>query len=178
MLQRSTFLLRMLLACFWCLSILAVPVTSRADIALSFMPTEEAKFLIKGEGYEGIVTLKLTVDYDTAYLSAPAVTVMGGNLLQGAPLDQSPGRLQLTIQTEAQSPVFEACLFFQKRGEFPAVINFVTAEATLPDGAQQPLAVVMLANPNLPQQGPPESVVGLVAANPELQAAQTGEHEK
>jgi len=168
----------MLLTCFCSLSILAVPITSRAEIALSFMPTEEAKFLIKGEGYEGIVTLKLTVDYDTAYLSAPEVTVMGAQLLQATPPDAPPGRLQLTIQTEAQSPVFEACLFFQKRGEFPAVINYVTAEATVPNGAQQPLAVVMLANPNLPQQGPPESVTGLVAADPELQAAQTGEYEK
>jgi len=73
---------------------------------------------------------------------------MGGTLLQGAPLDATPGRLYLNIQTEEQSPVFEACLFFQKQGDCPAVINFVTAEVADLAGAQQPAAVVMLANPN------------------------------
>jgi hypothetical protein len=170
--------LRMLLACFWSLLILAVPSSSRADISLSFMPTEEAKFLFKGEGYEGVATIHLTVDYDSTYLSAPEVTVMGGKLLQGAPPDTPPGRLQLDIQTDEQSPVFEACLFFRKQGDSPAVINFVTAEAIDPGGAQQPLAVVMLPNPNLSQQRPAGSVEGVPSANPELQTAPTVESEE
>jgi hypothetical protein len=164
--------LRMLLACICSLSILTVPITSRAEIALSFIPTEDAKFLIKGEGSEGAVTVYLTVDYDTTFLYAPQVTVMGGELLQGDSPDAPPGRLHLAIRTEEQSPVFEACIFFQKQGDFPAIINFVTAESTGPGGSQQPIAVAMLANPNLPQHGPEEKVVGAATADQGLRAAQ------
>ena len=176
--HRSGYPLPMLLACFWSLTILAVPISSRADIALSFIPTEEAKFLVKGEGCEGGVTVHLTLDYDASYLSAPQVTVMGGKLLQGAPPDTPPGRLQLDILTEEQSPVFEACIFFQKQGDFPVVINFVTAEVTGRTGAQQPVPVAMLANPNAPQTDPIEPAEVGTAADPELQAAQKGELDK
>jgi hypothetical protein len=150
MLHRSTFLLRMLPACFWLLFTLVVPMSSHADIALSFIPIEEAKFLIKGEGYEGVVSIHLTIDYDATYLTDPQVTVMGGKLNEGARGSTVPGRLLLDILNEEHSPVFEACVFFQKQGDYPAVINFVMAEVTDPAGARQPVLVAMMANPNAP----------------------------
>jgi hypothetical protein len=165
----------MLSICLWSLSILAAATPSRADVVISFIPTEEAKFLIKGNGLEGIASVTLTVDYDTTYLSAPEVTVMGGKLGEGGLGNAPPGRLNLNILNNEHSSTFEACIFFQKQGDYPAVINFVTAEVTDLGGRLQPAAVAMMANPNTSQLNPVESSEGGAAEDSEPQAAQNGE---
>lgn len=128
------------------------PLPSRAECLLSFIPIEESKYLLKGEGCEGIAAVKLTVDYDTTYLFAPDVVVMGGRLPEedrGAATP--PGKLQLHILNDDRNAVFEATIYFQKREEYPSVINFVTAEVTDLSGAQKPAPVEMVAPVNSPQ---------------------------
>jgi len=132
------------------------PLLARAECSLTFTPIEESKYLLKGEGFDEAAALTFTVDYDTAYLFAPDVTVMGGNLLEedrGA--STPPGKLQLHILNQDHNAVFEATIFFQKRGDYPPVINFVTAEVTDPSGAVSPVPVQMAAPVNLPQEEVP-----------------------
>ena len=138
----------LLLAWFWFISI---PAVSQAELSLSFTPIEEAKFLIKGTGWEEDAFLKLAIDYDATYLITPEATIMGGILQKGSRLDATPGQVQLKVINDGQSPNFEVCIFFQKQGEYPAVINFVTAEATGPTGIRHSVPVAMKANPNTPQ---------------------------
>ncbi|HBG04842.1 MAG: hypothetical protein A2075_11410 [Geobacteraceae bacterium GWC2_58_44] len=136
---------------------LANPLLCHAECSLTFIPIEESKYLLKGEGCQDIAELTFAVDYDTAYLFAPDVTVMGGRLMEedrGA--STPPGNLRLHISNVDHSAVFEATVFFQKRGEYPAVINFVTAELTDRSGDVRPLPVQMAAPVNTPQdeEGP------------------------
>ncbi|HBA88149.1 MAG TPA: hypothetical protein DCZ75_09250 [Geobacter sp.] len=132
------------------------PLLAGAECSLSFLPIEESKYLLKGEGFDGVAALTFTVDYDTAYLFAPDVTVMGGNLLeQDRGASAPPGKLRLHILNQDRNAAFEATIFFQKRGDYPPVINFVTAEATDPSGAVSPVPVQMAAPVNLPQEEVP-----------------------
>lgn len=133
---------------------LANPLLCRAECSLTFTPIEESKYLLKGEGCEEIAELSFTVDYDTAYLFAPDVTVMGGRLMEedrGA--STPPGKLQLHHLNENHEPLFEATIFFQKRGDYPPVINFVTAEVVDRSGEVRPVQVEMAAPVNTPQDG-------------------------
>ncbi|MCM2359960.1 MAG: hypothetical protein NDI77_17545 [Geobacteraceae bacterium] len=141
------------------------PLPARAECLLSFVPIEESKYLLKGEGCEGIASVHLTVDYDTTYLFAPDVVVMGGRLQEedrGAATP--PGNLQLHILNDDHSAAFEATLYFQKRGEYPPVINFVTAEVADLSGAQRPVPVEMVAPVNSPQGGEAPAVTTPEAA--------------
>jgi hypothetical protein len=117
---------------------------------LSFTPIEEAKFIVKGVWVDA-TAVDLVIDYDTTYLVAPEATIMGGFLQETERLDATPGRVWLRATNDGQSPNLEICLFFQKQGQFPAIINFVSAEATGPGGRIRPVPVVMKANPNLPK---------------------------
>ena len=129
------------------------PPLSVAECSLTFVPIEESKYLLQGSGCEDVAALAFTVDYDTAYLFSPEVTVMGGGLVEedrGA--SAPPGKLQLHILNQDHSDVLEATVFFQKRGEYPAVINCVTAELADLSGAVSPVQVQMAAPVNLPQE--------------------------
>jgi hypothetical protein len=131
---------------------LAAPAPSHAECSLTFIPIEESKYLLKGEGFERIAAVTFTVDYDTTYLFAPDVVVMGGRLLEedrGAATP--PGNLQLHILNEEHNAVFEATIYFEKRGDYPAVINFVRAEVADLSGALRPVPVEMVAPVNSPQ---------------------------
>jgi hypothetical protein len=66
-----------LLVWFWSISIMAAPAAAQAEMSLSFTPIEEAKFLIKGAGWEDATSVEVTIDYDTTYLTAPEATIMG-----------------------------------------------------------------------------------------------------
>jgi hypothetical protein len=138
---------------FLCLLGLATPINSHADVTLSLTPIEEAKFLLKSDGWDQGASVHLTFDYDTTYLTTPEATIMGGTLH----LDEIPGRLLLDIQNEEQSAGFEVCIFFHKQGDFPAVINFVTAESGDRHGTRQPLSVEMRENPNRAKTELPEA---------------------
>lgn len=144
------YLKLILLVGLWFFCTLLAPVPIEAASPLSFTPIEEAKFLIKG-GWIDTSTLDLVIDYDTTYLVAPEATIMGGLLQESEHLDATSGRVLLRAINNGQSLNFEICLFFQKKGQFPAIINFVTAEATGPGGRIRPVPVVMKANPNLPK---------------------------
>jgi hypothetical protein len=148
LLSKSTRLF--LLVWFWSISVMAAPAAAQAEMSLSFTPIEEAKFLIKGAGWEDATSVEVTIDYDTTYLTAPESTIMGGILRGGSHPDATPGRLQLTAINDGQSPNFEVCIFFQKQGRHPAVINFVTAEVTGP-AEKYSVPVEMKPNPNTPQ---------------------------
>jgi hypothetical protein len=131
---------------------LAAPAPSRAESSFTFLQIEDSKYLFKGEGVEGVSAATFTVDYDTTYLFSPEVSVMGGKLLEedrgaGTP----PGNLRFNILNEDHSAVFEACIYFQKRGDYPPVINFVTAEVTDLSGAPRPVPVAMAAPVNVPR---------------------------
>jgi len=115
------------------------PLPACAECSLTFIPIEESKYLLKGEGFAGIAKLTFTVDYDTAYLFAPDVSVMGGRLLEedrGA--STPPGKLQLHVLNEDHNAVFEAT-------------NFVTAEVADLSGEVRPVPVQMEAPVNLPE---------------------------
>lgn len=144
---------------------LAAPALSRADSSLTFMPIEESKYLLKGTGFEEIAAITFTVDYDTTYLFAPDVVVMGGRLQEedrGA--GATPGNLQLHILNDDRSAVFEATIYFQKRGDYPAVINFVTAEVADPSGSLRPVPVEMVTPPHSPDK--PEQAEARPAPEP------------
>ena len=126
------------------------PLPACAESSLTFFPIEESKYLLKGEGFEGVAALTFTVDYDTAYLFAPDVSVMGGRLLE-EDCGASPGNLQLHVLNEDHNAVLEATIYFQKRGEYPPVINFVTAEVADLSGGVRPVPVHMEAPVNLPE---------------------------
>ncbi len=160
---------RLFLACFCCLLFLVTPDSSPAEVALSFIPIEESKYLLRGEGCEAVASVKLTIDYDTTYLSAPEVTVMGVRLPEG---DHSatPGSLQLHILNDDHNAVFETTVYFQKRGDYPPVINFVTAEVADLSGAERPVPVEVMAPVNLPQSGEVPAV-----ANPAQDQAATSQ---
>lgn len=152
MVFQRTYPLRRALAISLALLVLALPAAVLAETVVSFVPIEEAKFLIRGTGWESGETVHLIVDYDTTYLAVPEVTVMGGALGAAWPGQVAPGRVELEVYNTELSPGFEACIFFRKDGTFPAVINYVTAESTDPDGLRQSLSVMLLPNPNLPQE--------------------------
>lgn len=160
MLHRHMYPLRMLVASVMFVSVLALPIFSYAGVTLQFIPIEEAKFLVRGVGWQHGTSVNLTIDYDTSYLTAPEATAMGGGLYAQSGSGAAPGRLQLTILNEEHSPAFEVCIFFQKQGAYPAIINFVTAQMTDITGAQQPVPVVMRANPNIPVPDQTESAMG------------------
>lgn len=144
--------LNLILTCICCLLYLVIPAASTAEISLSFIPIEEAKYLLRGEGCEGATSFNFAVDYDTTYLSAPEVTVMGGRLPEGdRGASTPPGNLQLHILNEDHNAVFEATVFFLKRGDYPPVINFVTAEVADLSGAVRPVSVAMMTPVNSPQ---------------------------
>jgi len=140
---------------------LAAPQPARSECALSFLPIEESKYLLKGEGCEEAASVSITVDYDTAYLFAPEATVMGGSFPEEYRTAlQTPGSLQLRILNEERSAALEATLYFQKRGDYPAVINFVTAEVADLSGAVSPVQVEMAAPANLPEEEVPGKPAG------------------
>ena len=147
--------LLLFVALFLCL---ARPLLVRAECSLAFTPIEESKYLLTGKGCEEVAQLAVTLDYDTAYLFAPEVTVMGGMLLeQDRGASTPPGTLRLQIRKENNDPSFEATVYFQKRGEYPAVINFVTAEAAQRSGEVGPLQVQMAEPVNTPEEDPAAS---------------------
>lgn len=132
----------------FCLSI-----SANAGSGITFFPIEDAKYIIRGEGWQQGDSVQLTVAYDNTYLVTPEVTTMGGELLERSRIGAVQGQLQLSIHNEEQSPGFEICIFFRKQGDYPAVINYVTAEISDPSGFRRPLPVGMLENPNLPKSG-------------------------
>ncbi len=163
---------RWFLAAICMLLCLVTPAPSRAENPLTFIPIEESKYLLKGEGFEGIAAITFTVDYDTTYLFDPQVTVMGGKLLEedrGA--TSPPGNLQLHILNEDHNAFFEATIYFQKRGDYPAVINFVTAEVTDRSGALRPIPVTMVAPPpSMNEPKPAEAAPAPTSPSPEVGA--------
>jgi len=157
---------------------LVTPVLSRAASSLSFIPIEESKYLLRGEGCEGIATVTFTVDYDTTYLFAPDVVVMGGKLLEeDRGVVARPGNLQLHILNEEHNAVFEATIYFQKRGDYPAIVNFVTAEVTDLSGALRPVPVEMVAPPPLTGEPQPAEAASDPASPPPDFSAETLTHE-
>jgi len=140
--------------------IMAAPAVAGAEMSLSFTPIEEAKFLIAGAGWEDAASLDVIVDYDAAFLAEPEATIMGGMLQTGPRLDVVPGRLQFRVINNGQSPNFEVCVFFQKRGEQPAVIHSVTAAVIGRTGRVYRTPVAIRPNPNTPrkQDAEPERI--------------------
>jgi hypothetical protein len=130
------------------------PNRAPAELTISFTPIEEAKFLFKGADWADTDSVQLTVAYDTTYLTAPEATIMGGIIQHTTIQSAEPGRLQLRVRSDGLSPNFEICIFFQKLGEYPAVINFVTAEATSLTGIVHHVPVLRQRNPNAPQLPP------------------------
>lgn len=159
---------------------LAAPALSHADSSLTFMPIEESKYLLKGTGFEEVAAVTFTVDYDTTYLFAPDVVVMGGRLQEedrGA--GAAPGNLQLHILNDDRNAVLEATIYFQKRGDYPAVINFVTAEVADPSGSLRPVTVEMVTPPHSPDkpeqaEAPPAPEPGAESLLKELVAQTDG----
>lgn len=153
--RASAVLKRCLLPAAGLFLYLADPAPARSECALSFLPIEESKYLLQGKGCEEAASLTFTVDYDTAYLFAPEATVMGGRFPEEfRTAQQTPGSLKLQILNEERSAVLEATLYFQKRGDYPAVINFVTAELTDVSGAVSAAQVEMAAPANVPEEEP------------------------
>lgn len=138
------------LACVFILTLL-IPSSLPASDLLRFLPIEESKFVLRGEGWQQEEVVSATVYYDSTCLAAPEATAMGGELLELSRIGAVPGQLQLVIHNDRQSPGFEICLFFEKQDNCPAVIHFVTAEQDDPSGGRKPLQVEMLENPNLSQ---------------------------
>jgi len=156
---------------------LAAPQPARSECTLSFLPIEESKYLLTGKGCEEALSLNVTVDYDTSYLFAPEATAMGVSLVEDEPgAAAAPGSLRLHILNLDQSGALEATIFFRKRGEYPAVINFVTAEVAYRSGGVSPVQIDMAAPVNLPEEevaGKPADEAPTVAEKPlhELLAA-------
>ncbi len=126
------------------------PATAPAGTTVSFLPIEEAKFLVKAEDLADVAKLVATIEYDTTYLARPEATVSGGRLLEAAGIETSPGRLRLEMIPDPGSTQIEACVFFQKLGDYPAVINFVTAEIIDHAGQELTAPVAMLPALNAP----------------------------
>lgn len=138
---------------------LVIPLTSRAECTLTFLPMEESKYLLKGTGCEGIAAVNFTVDYDATDLSAPRVDVMGGRMLEedGGEATSRPGSLEVHIlRDDPRAGYFEACVYFQKREAYPAVINFVTAEIADLSGELKPVPVEIV--PPVPGMNDPDPV--------------------
>lgn len=125
---------------------------AQAECSLSFLPIEESKYLLKANGCQDASLISFAVDYDTAYLFGPELTIMGGELDDAPAPSARPGLLRVGIRNPDRNKMIEGTLFFQKRGEFPAVINFVTAEVSDKTGAASPLPVELAAPVNLPEE--------------------------
>lgn len=154
---------------------LTAPVPSHAECSLAFLPMEPSKYLLKGTECEGIAAVTVTVDYDSTDLFFPQVDVMGGMLLEkdrGAAT--TPGSLLLHIQREDPSAgYFEVTVYFQKREDYPAVINFVTVEVTDLSGASRPIPVEMVEpSPTMNEPVPVDLAAETIAA-PALTAVTT-----
>ncbi|MBI1920601.1 MAG: hypothetical protein HYS23_05930 [Geobacter sp.] len=134
---------------------LAVPAVSRAETSLTFVQMEESKYVVKGEGLEGIAAINIIVDYDSTFPDAPQVNVMGGELLKKeGEAASTPGTLKLRILREDTKAGFEVCIYFQETGDYTAAINFVTAEVADLAGGTRPVPVEILP---LPSPKEPES---------------------
>jgi hypothetical protein len=156
---------------------LITPALSLAEVSLTFLPMEESKYLIRGQGFEGISAVNLTVDYDTTYLFFPQVDVMGGELLEenrGAAT--SPGNLELHIRRQDPNAPFEVTIYFQKRGPFDAIINFVTAEVADLSGDFRPVIVEMV-KPS-PSMNEPDAPVSPTHPAPESDGAPAAPEEE
>lgn len=137
---------------------LVTPAPGRAECSLTFLPMEESKYLLKGEGCEGVAAVNVTVDYDSTDPSPPKVEVMGGRLLEeDSERGSSPGSLQVRIEREDPGAgYFEACVYFHEIAAYPAVINFVTAEIADMSDDLRPVLVEMV--PPVPGMNDPDPI--------------------
>lgn len=146
-------------AAVFALLCLIAPALGRAECSLTFLPMEESKYLLKGTGCAGIAAVNFTVDYDATDLFTPRVDVMGGRMLEedGGEATSRPGSLEIHIlRDDPGAGYFEACVYFQKREDYPAVINFVTVEVADLSGEWRPVPVKVV--PPVPGMNEPDPV--------------------
>ncbi len=127
---------------------LSCPLPSSAGMTLTVTSPGDGTFCLAGANVDGVEAVELTVDYDTTYLANPQVGLQGGTFTSISA--DSPGKISAGIFRENPDVVFEMDLVFEKKGEYPGIINYVTATMKDTEGRSYPVPVTIVSPPPRP----------------------------
>jgi hypothetical protein len=134
---------------------LLCPVTSWAVMILTVTSNGEGMFYLRGSHVSGVESVDIMVDYDTTFLAAPEVGLAGGTFTSLSSDD--PGRIYAKIVREYPDAEFDLDVRFERRGESPGIINFVTATMRDTAGRVFPVPVSIIAPPPPPMVPPADA---------------------
>jgi hypothetical protein len=131
---------------------LCSPLPSSAEMTMTVTTPGDGVFYLVGANVDDVEAVDLTVDYDTTFLANPQVGLQGGTFT-GISAD-TPGKLSVSVFREYPEAVFELDLNFERRGDFPGVINYVTATMKDTEGRHYPVHVTIISPPPPPVKHP------------------------
>jgi hypothetical protein len=103
-----------------------------AEITMFVSPDGDGRFIVEGDNARGVEAIDLMIGYDTGSLANPKVETQGGTVTDV--YAGTPGIVNVTITRDDPEATFELYLKFDKKGDSPGVINYVTATARGEDG--------------------------------------------
>src|SRR5262245_3961771 len=119
-----------LLVCL--LAALSGPVQAFGEITMFASPDGDGRFIIEGDNAQGVTSIELTIGYDAAALSNPRAEAQGGSVADIR--EDAPGELTIRVNRENPDAAFELHLQFDKKGDLPGVIQYVSASARDKEG--------------------------------------------
>jgi len=155
------------IACLGLLLALIVPVKTFAGVTMFVSPSGDGSFIIEGDNSQGMQAIDIAIGYDTASLANPRLEAQGATLTDVSA--DTPGVVTATILKNPDSG-FELNLKFDKKGNLPGRINYVTATAVDKDGKNYDASSDLRAL-TTPPPSPPAPPEEKAAAGPAAPAA-------
>jgi hypothetical protein len=111
---------------------LLAPTQAIAGITMFVSPDGDGRFIVEGDNAQGVEAIDVMIGYDTASLANPRVETQGSIITDV--YTGTPGILNVTVTREDPEATFELYLRFDKKGDSPGVIDYVSATARGTDG--------------------------------------------
>jgi hypothetical protein len=152
------------------------PVRAFAEITMFVSPDGDGRFIVEGDNAQGVEAIEIMIGYDTASLENPRVETQGG--IATDVYTGTPGMLNVTVTREDPETTFELYLKFDKKGDSPGVIDYVSATARGKDGRNYAASSDLRALAPEPEKGTDQSGDDYSAGTPSAKTINTDEREK
>lgn len=108
------------------------PVRAFAEMTVFVSPAGDGSYILEGDNAQGVEAIDLMIGYDTASLANPTVEAQGGAVTDV--YTGTPGILNVAVARENPDTTFELHLKFDKKGNSPGAIQYVSATARGKEG--------------------------------------------